>query len=156
MLPQEAAASINVSWEVATDSLFTDVVKNGSYATDSANYHTIKVRVKGLQPDQYYYYRFQAMNAESITGRTKTTPSGNTDELRFAVVSCNNYEGGYFVAFDKVADRNDLDAVLHLGDYIYEYGPGVYGDATNRRFHEPPYEIVTWRLPHPLRPVSPG
>ena len=142
VVPQEAAASVEVSWKIATDSLFTDVVKNGTYTTDSANHHTVKVRVEDLQPDQYYYYRFQAMGAESIIGRTKTTPTGDTDELRFAVVSCNNYEGGYFVAFDKIANRNDLDAVLHLGDYIYEYGPGVYGDSTNGRFHEPPYEII--------------
>ena len=142
VVPQEAAPAIEVAWEVSADSLFTEIIRSGTYNTDSINHHTVKVRVEELQPDQYYFYRFRALGEESITGRTKTTPVGDTDELRFAVVSCNNYEGGYFVAFDKIADRDDLDAVLHLGDYIYEYGPGVYGDSSNGRFHEPPYEII--------------
>lgn len=142
VVPDQKAQSVEVAWEVSTDSLFTDIVKSGIYDTDSSSHHTVKLRVDGLQPDQYYFYRFRAMGEESITGRTKTTPAGDTDELRFAVVSCNNYEGGYFVAFDKIAERDDLDAVLHLGDYIYEYGPGVYGDSSNGRFHEPPHEII--------------
>jgi alkaline phosphatase D len=142
VVPREATPAVEVAWEVAADSAFTEIAQQGSFTTDSTSHHTVKVLVEGLQPDQYYYYRFRAMGEESITGRTKTTPAGDTDELRFAVVSCNNYEGGYFVAFDKIAERDDLDAVLHLGDYIYEYGPGVYGDSSNGRFHEPPYEIL--------------
>jgi alkaline phosphatase D len=141
-LPPEPQPSVEVDWEVAEDSLFTSIIRSGTYTTDSTSHHTAKVLVDGLVPDRYYFYRFRALGEESVTGRTKTTPVGKTDELRFAVVSCNNYEGGYFAAFDKIAQRNDLDAVLHLGDYIYEYGPGVYGDSSNGRFHEPPYEII--------------
>jgi len=142
VVPNAGSQPIEVSWEVAGDTTFSRIVSSGTQSTDSSSHFTVKVEVNGLDADQYYYYRFRALGEESIVGRTKTTPVSTTDELRFAVVSCNNYEGGYFVAFDKIAQRDDLDAVLHLGDYIYEYGPGVYGDSTNGRFHEPPHEII--------------
>jgi alkaline phosphatase D len=74
-----------------------------------------------------------------MVGRTKTAPAGDPTEVRFAVVSCNNYQGGFFTAFARIAERDSLDAVVHLGDYIYEYG----GDTTIARFHKPTHEIVT-------------
>ncbi|MFP4088848.1 MAG: alkaline phosphatase D family protein [Cyclobacteriaceae bacterium] len=143
VLPSSQADTQQLSWELASDSSFSEVLKSGEVQTDSSTYFTVNVEVDGLQPDQYYYYRFVADEKPSITGRTKTAPAGDTDELQFAVVSCNNYEGGYFSAFAKIAERDELDAVLHLGDYIYEYGPKVYGDSTTGRFHVPDHEIIS-------------
>ena len=74
-----------------------------------------------------FIFKFKALGKESIIGRTKTVPSNSVKQIRFAVVSCSNYQNGYFNAYDRIAERNDLDAVIHLGDYIYEYQSGDYG-----------------------------
>jgi alkaline phosphatase D len=115
---------------------------------------TVTHDVTGLQPFTYYFYEFQAPGlggARSIVGRTKTAPLGpQTDRLRLAVVSCSNYEAGFFNAYGRVAARNDLDLVVHVGDYIYEYANGHYvsgkGPIQNAdgipRFHEPDHEMV--------------
>lgn len=136
--------SIPVSWRMATDTAFTDVVKSGTVqARPSADY-TVKVNVTGLQSNKYYYYQFTALSTYSLTGRTRTLPTGtNVDSIRFGVVSCSNYQSGYFNAYEALANRNDVDVILHLGDYIYEYGTGGsdYNPALNRP-HEPIHEIV--------------
>ena len=134
--------SVNVQWEMATDLDFENIVAGGIATTDESIDHTIKVDVGGLSPSHYYYYRFEHDGKKSITGRTKTAPTGDNEYLRFAVVSCNNYQNGYFNAFKHLAERNDIDAVIHLGDYIYEGGvtstPGAPG-----RLHEPTHETIT-------------
>lgn len=79
----------------------------------------------------------------SVVGRTKTTPIDTIDRLNLAVESCSNYEFGYFNAYRAIANHKDLDVVLHLGDYIYEFGTGVYGDTTLGRTHVPRTEIIT-------------
>lgn len=79
----------------------------------------------------------------SLVGRAKTLPEGDVDHLRFGVVSCSNYEGGFFNAYGHLAQRNDLDAIVHLGDYIYEYGTGVYGLNLPDRINTPEYEILS-------------
>ncbi|MBS1554952.1 MAG: alkaline phosphatase D family protein [Bacteroidetes bacterium] len=140
--PDDSLASIDVKWQMATDEEFTAVVKSDSLATHPGKDYTVKVDVAGLQPDQIYYYRFTALGKTSVIGRTKTAPVEAKDSLKFAVVSCANWEWGYFNPYDKIADRPVLDAVLHLGDYIYEYGIAKYGDTTIGRLNIPPYEIV--------------
>ncbi len=141
---------IEVSWKMATDPEFTDIVQNGQLMTNAARDYTVKVDVTGLASYTTYYYQFEAMGKASIIGRTRTTPTGSADHLRFAVVSCSNYQAGYFSAYGRIADRADLDAVIHLGDYIYEYsatGEDFYGDAglrdSGERRHLPDKEIVT-------------
>jgi phosphodiesterase/alkaline phosphatase D-like protein len=107
---------------------------------------TVKVLLSGLNPGTVYYYRFRAGDAYSPVGRTKTLPTGALEKAVFAVVSCTNYPFGYFNVYDQVARRDDLDAVLHLGDYIYEYGPDSYGGRMGEKLgrpHDPPHEIVT-------------
>lgn len=121
---------IEVSWRVATDTGMVSIIQSGTFTTDTSRDYTVKIEVTGLQPDTYYYYEFSALGRNSLRGRTRTTPTGPVDHLRFAVMSCSNYEAGFFHAYRHVADRNDLDAVIHLGDYIYEYGTGGYGDST--------------------------
>ncbi len=106
----------------------------------------MKVDVEGLRPHTWYFYEFSYHDRRSIVGRTKTAPRAAVDHLRFGVVSCSNYEGGYFNAYVRLAERDDLDAVVHLGDYVYEYGRGGYGagDDIGRRV-QPEGEMVTLR-----------
>ena len=121
-----------VNWELSSDLDFTNILQNGSNTTDASNDFTIKVDVTGLSANSYYYYRFEYQGDYSMIGRTKTAPNGWSDQLRFGFVSCSDYRQGYFTAYRKLAERNDLDAIVHLGDYIYE-GRG----GPSNRLHEP-------------------
>ena len=110
--------------------------------------YTVKFVAGGLRPGQDYVFRFQVGQQVSPVGRTRTLPVGATARLDLAVVSCQLHPGGLFNAYDAIAGLEALDAVVHLGDYIYEYGAedGAYGMATGRRLGripEPPHEIVT-------------
>jgi alkaline phosphatase D len=136
--PQSEAA-IEVWWEIARDLGFEKRVQVGTFTTDAERDFTVKLDVTGLEAGATYYYRFFALGRESPMGRTKTAPVGDVAHLRFAVLSCASFAHGYFHAYRSVAERLDLDAVLHLGDYIYEYGSGEYG---NVREYEPPHEIL--------------
>lgn len=135
-----------VSWEVAEDSGFGTVVARGSVTTDPATDHTVKADVRGLSPATAYHYRFTADGVHSPTGRTRTAPAddASADDLSFGVVSCANWEAGHFSPYRHLADRTDLNAVLHLGDYLYEYATGEYGTrGTVVRPHEPAHEMVS-------------
>ena len=139
----EEDGPVAVRWRVATDPQLRDVVQEGEATTDVGRDYTVKVDVRGLRPDAAYYYGFEALGARSITGRTRTAPAGAADHLRFAVVSCSNYQSGYFNAYARIAERDDLSAVVHLGDYIYEYAEGGFGYTDELgRGHEPDFEIV--------------
>ena len=131
-----------VSWKVASDTSFQNIIKSGTVVTDSSKDYTVKVDVTGLQAGTTYYYVFGENGYYSLIGRMRTA-SNDANHLRFAVVSCNNYEAGFFNGFKKISQRNDLDAILHLGDYIYEYAPKGYGDSLTGRFVEPKKEIIT-------------
>lgn len=121
--------NLQVNYEMATDTGFKQIVKSGSVQTGSWRDYTVKVDVTGLNPNTTYYYRFIFSGAASMIGRTKTAPAGSQEKhLRFAVVSCSNYQAGFFNAYGRIADRNDLAAVIHLGDYIYEYPASGYGN----------------------------
>ncbi|MFI1651976.1 alkaline phosphatase D family protein [Streptomyces avidinii] len=135
-----------VGWEVASDKDFSHVVASGAVTASAATDHTVKVDVRGLQPQTPYWYRFTAGAAASPAGRTLTTPAHETTTagVRFGVVSCANWEAGYFSAYRHLAARTDLHAILHLGDYIYEYQSGGYPEAKYVvRQHEPKHEIVS-------------
>ena len=133
---------IHLSYVVATDPKLRNVVSNGTAVATSDSDYTVKVDVAGLQPNTTYFYRFTTRGANSPVGRTKTLPVGNVDRLRIAVASCASLAHGYFNAYRMLAQRPDLDVVVHLGDYIYEYGDGQYG---NLRSYQPQTEIVTLR-----------
>lgn len=119
--PKESADSISISWEVATDSNFVNLVTNGSSTTSADKDYTIKIDASGLSADTTYYYRFRSNGVYSDTGRTRTLAEGSVDLVKLAVISCSNYPAGYFHVLNEIAARDDLNAVLHLGDYIYEY-----------------------------------
>jgi alkaline phosphatase D len=141
--PRTAQPTIAVTWEVAEDPSFTSIYKSDTTSTTPSKDYTVKVDVDALKPGKLYYYRFKALDAVSPVGRTKTLSVDRADSVTLAVVSCSNWEFGYFNAYEKIGQRSNVDAVIHLGDYIYEYAPGGYGDTTIGRKHLPPHEIVT-------------
>ncbi|MFD9465024.1 alkaline phosphatase D family protein [Streptomyces sp. NPDC060027] len=135
-----------VSWTVAKDKAFTTIVAKGSTLATASSDHTVKADIRGLTPATDYWFRFSAGGTDSPPARTRTAPAADAavPGLRFGVVSCANWEAGYFSAYRHLAARNDLDAWLHLGDYIYEYKSGEYGTrGTVVRPHAPANEILT-------------
>ncbi|WP_333619080.1 alkaline phosphatase D family protein [Dietzia sp.] len=135
-----------VEWEMARDENFGDVVAAGSVVTSPDSDHTVNLDATGLAPDSWYFFRFRAAGQVSPVGRTRTAPAAGaaTGRARFGVVSCSNWEAGYFAAYRHLAARGDLDAVIELGDYIYEYGAGQYGGLDGSvRTHEPAWDIVS-------------
>jgi len=114
---------VSVHWEVAEDDSFRRIVRKGSHLAVAELGHSVHAEVGGLRPGRHYWYRFMSGGEASATGRTRTAPAEHTtlDQFRFAFVSCQNYETGYFTAYRRIAEE-DLDLVVHLGDYIYETG----------------------------------
>jgi alkaline phosphatase D len=141
---EHAPKSVIVAWWVAKDPDFAHVVASGAVITDEGVDFTVKVDADGLKAGTTYYYRFRALGHDSEIGRARTAPKGNLARARLAFVSCSNYPYGYFNAYAAIARRADLDAVLHLGDYLYEYGNGTFGDGTALgRIPSPNHEILT-------------
>ncbi|WP_232677462.1 alkaline phosphatase [Nocardioides sp. R-C-SC26] len=139
---------VEVTWEVARDRGFTSIVNRGTFVTGPSRDHTVKLDVDGLRPATWYHYRFTYRGERSRVGRMRTAPAENASpgNLRFGVVSCANWQAGWFSAYRGLAERDDLHAVLHLGDYLYEYGPGKYGYGFNDRdirTHDPRREMVS-------------
>ena len=136
----------DVVWQIALDREFRSIANQGQTSTSAANDFCVKVDAAGLKPATNYFYRFVFGEVSSPIGQTKTLPLGETDEASFAAVSCSNYGHGYFHVYKELAKRDDLDFVLHLGDYIYEYREDVYTDpklvATDRQLN-PKHEILS-------------
>lgn len=122
-----AHRELTSQWQVASDAAFKKIVSEGSITTDQARDYTLKVDAQGLKPGKSYFYRFLCDGVSSPVGGTKTLPKGNVREFRLGIASCSNYPQGYFNAYADMA-KADLDCVLHLGDYIYEYADGVYSN----------------------------
>ncbi|MGW0117416.1 alkaline phosphatase D family protein [Streptomyces sp. NPDC003327] len=152
---------VQVGWELAEDRSFSRVVASGATTATAATDHTVKVDVRGLRPATAYWYRFTAGTAVTPSARTRTAPAPDATaaNVRFGVVSCANWEAGHFSAYRHLAGRADLDAILHLGDYVYEYGTGVYPEAKyGVRQHQPGHEIVSladYRLRHATYKTDP-
>ncbi len=135
--------SARVRWVLATDPQLSRVVARGEGETGRARDFTVKVDVTGLEAGMTYYYGFEAANDRSPIGRTRTLPPAGVSRVRLGVVSCSNYPFGYFNAYAALAGRPDLDAILHLGDYVYEYPNARFGDGTALgRIPEPNAETV--------------
>lgn len=146
--------SAAVVWQLSSDLDFENIIAAGSVNTNASVDFTVKVTVAELQPGTRYYYRFRCNSVESEIGRTRTLPEGKLDTLGLAVSSCSNYPFGYFNVYEAIALDDDVEFVLHLGDYIYEYGAEGYGGDVARRInrvHEPAHEVVSlqdYRLRH--------
>ena len=135
---------VPVQWQIARDENMNQVVQRGEAMAEPELGHSVHVEVGGLEPDRWYWYQFKAGSEVSPVGRTRSAPPPGApiDRFRFAVASCQMYEHGYFTAYKHMAEE-DLDLVIHLGDYIYEYGPREYEvDSGTVRLHEGP-EIIS-------------
>jgi alkaline phosphatase D len=137
------APSANVTWRIAKDSLFTNIVEQGVFVTDASRDYTVKIDVQDLDENTFYFYEFEdEQGHRSRRGRTKTLPTSDVSNFRVAQVSCASYAWGYYNVYDRISERNDIDAVFHLGDYIYEYGLNEFGNNPNRK-PEPQNPIVS-------------
>ncbi len=149
LLWTHAGAAGTVRWQVAADRDFKQIVKRGSATTTAARDHTVKVVATGLMPGVTYFYRFLAGKAVSPVGQAKTPPVGPADDLVLVSACCALYPGGYFNAYQAVADLPRVDAVIHLGDYIYESAGEKDGDYAYEigsplgRLPDPPAACVT-------------
>ncbi|TDF34879.1 alkaline phosphatase [Alteromonadaceae bacterium M269] len=124
---------LSVAWEVSTDKDFQQLVTNGETLIGSETDYTVKIDAVGLTAGTTYYYRFTSGNAQSDIGKTKTLPSGSVESVKLAVFSCSNFPAGFFNVYDLATKESNLDAVLHLGDYIYEYGRDGYATENAAR-----------------------
>ena len=138
---EQSRDRVRVKWWLASDPEFRRIVRRGREKTGPGRDYTVKVDVTGLEPGRTYYYRFAAAGERSMTGQTQTLAAGALDAVKFAVVSCSNHPYGFFNVYRDIAAQDDLNAVIHLGDYIYEYGLGGY--ATE-------YAEALGRVPQPL------
>ena len=152
-----STADVSLTWQVASDLAFANIVRTGTLMATEASSFTAKVDVTGLTAGASYFYRFRdATGATSTVGTTRTLPASNAVSVKFAVFSCSLYSEGYFHAYDAAAKSDALYA-LHLGDYIYEYGadPKQYGNSNipGNRITSPANDIVTmndYRTRHAL------
>ncbi|MFW6745132.1 alkaline phosphatase D family protein [Acinetobacter pittii] len=124
LTPLVLNARLRVTWEIATDDQFKQNLKTGTVETTKTDDFTVKVDATGLQAGTTYFYRFRFGSKVSPVGQTKTLPV-TTNKVSFAVCSCSNYPAGYFYVYREMAKQN-VDVVIHLGDYIYEYGADGY------------------------------
>jgi len=138
----EREGTVPVRWIVARDRDLHNVVKTGVIETNAARDYTVKADVEGLRPGAPYFYGFRAGAAQSAVGKTRTLPRGRLDRLTLAVASCASFSHGFFNAYEAIAARDDVDVVLHLGDYIYEYGVAGYGGDVALRLGRVPLPDV--------------
>ena len=138
LFPGKTESALTVEWAIAEDTLMASVVAGGKVTTDSSSAFTVMVDASGLKAGTTYFFHFITGNDTSATGRTRTAPK-DPNALRFAVASCAHIQYGNYNGYALIAQRNDLDAVIHLGDYIYE--GGARAEALHP--HIPPYEIIS-------------
>ncbi|WP_431971924.1 alkaline phosphatase D family protein [Nocardia sp. bgisy134] len=144
---------VTVDYEVADDELFRQVVVRGSAVATRELAHSVHPEIDGLAPDRWYYYRFRAGSVISPVGRTRTAPPPGrpTARMRFGFASCQSWSSGYYTAYEHLA-HEDLDLVVHLGDYIYEraWTQGRQGLSTGPEFQDEAVDLPTYRLRYAL------
>ena len=149
-----SSQAVDVNWRIAEDRQMTRIVASGDTRADAAKDFTVKVDAGGLPAGSTLFYQFTAADQRSAVGRTRTLPTGAVDIAKLAVVSCANHPAGFFNVYREIAGRSDLDAVVHLGDYIYEYGLNGYASDNAEalgRIPEPVTELrslLDYRLRH--------
>ena len=142
---EDPPEQIDVEYEVGTDPALTDIVTTGTITTGPDRDWTVKADASGLEPGTTYYYRFFTDEASSITGRTRTAPRGDVSELRLGVAACTSYWSGQFNGYGRLADRNSLDLIVHVGDYIYDFpDPQEYVRARHDIFDEEYVDFRRW------------
>ncbi|MDX2221055.1 MAG: alkaline phosphatase D family protein [Burkholderiales bacterium] len=142
----EKAEAVDLFWQVATDQAFTSVIREGQVSATPERDFTAKVDATGLSAGTVYFYRFRYAQTLSPVGRTKTLPAAGVAQIKLAVFSCSNYPAGFFNVYGDAARQTDIDAAIHLGDYIYEYNSTGYasaGAAALGRVSDPVNEILS-------------
>ncbi|MDZ4822227.1 MAG: alkaline phosphatase D family protein [Flavobacteriales bacterium] len=140
--PEGSFSELEVMWRMSEDSLMVNVVAQGSVVTNDEKNLSVKAVVTTLEPGTWYYYEFEWSNYISPRGRTRTLHEDNSP-MSIAVFSCSNYERGYFNAYRDALEKNNFHAVIHVGDYFYEYAAGVSSSGLPDRIHEPLNELFT-------------
>ena len=152
-------APIPVGWRVALDSRMRHVVARGIALAPAELAHSVHVEVDGLLPGRDYFYQFDVRREESAIGHFRTAPGAHelAREVRFAFATCQDWPSGHYTAYRDMV-KNDLDLVLHLGDYIYEYAIGPTtgrGIAPPDGFERETVDLLTYRLRHTLYKLDP-
>jgi len=156
-MPEEP---FDVEWTVATDEDMNDVVNSGTATAEPDHAHTVHVDADGLAPDTEYYYQFECRGETSPVGRTKTAPAADAsvEEFQFAFASCNRWVDGYYTAYQYMAE-DELDLVVHLGDYLYEYGIDVSDspreESLPQEYKKETTDLDTYRLRYGLYKSDP-
>lgn len=147
--PLSGTGPVTVAWEIFEAGNETPAA-SGEMVTSEARDYTVKADATGLKAATAYTYRFRAKAADgdvlSPEGRTRTPAADGTSPVKLAVTSCANWQFGLFNVYREMANEPDLDAIVHLGDYMYEYGTDGYGGdvaAQLGRPHDPPTEIIS-------------
>lgn len=147
-------ANLPIQWRVTTDEKLTQIIAEGTTLAVSDLDYAVHVVVNGLEPNQWYWYQFQTGTEVSPIGRTRTAPIGTTEQLSFAFVSCQNYEHGYFNAYRHLA-REELDFIIHLGDYIYESSGRANSDFPRNHNSPEPTDLEGYRQRYRLYKSDP-
>lgn len=146
---------VPVQWQVATDETMSRVVRRGNFVARPELGHSVHVEVGGLDPNRYYWYQFKVGREISPVGRTKTAPipSDQNNQFRFAFASCQAWQAGYYAAYRHMAEQ-ELDLVVHLGDYIYE--GGINPDAVRQHNSPEIYTLEDYRNRYALYKGDPN
>ena len=151
---------VQVEWQIAADERFRHIAQKGTVWALPELAHSVHVDVEGLAPDRFWYYRFRYAGEVSPVGRTRTAPALSTPvaAMAFAFASCQDWASGYYSAYQHLAEE-DLDLVLHLGDYVYE--GGIPADGGYRNIQTPgvlrkaPRDLDRWRMQYALYKTDP-
>ncbi len=145
----ESNQSELVTWQISKDSLFSSIDQTGTFITDGQRDWTVKVDVENLEAQTNYYYRFKSQAGEfSDIGHTKTAPISDYDHSRLAIMSCSSIYSGFFNAYQRIAERKDLDLIIHVGDYIYDFVDADEQVRVPDPFPIDPITLEEWRERH--------
>lgn len=136
----DATADETIALVVARDEALTDVVARAHLVVRADDGWTIAIEVDALDPGTAYHYAFETATERSVVGRARTAPAPGAARVRLAFTTCASYAHGFLHVYARIAEQERLEAVVHLGDYIYEYGDGGYGSL---RSYDPPHEVIT-------------
>ena len=145
----ESNQSESVTWQISKDSLFSNIEQTGTFLTDSQRDWTVKVDLDNLEAETSYYYRFVSQTGEfSDIGCAKTAPISDYDHSRLAIMSCSSVYSGFFNAYKRIAERKDLDLIIHVGDYIYDFVDPDEEVRIPDPFPIDPISLSEWRERH--------
>jgi alkaline phosphatase D len=143
------APDVFLKWEMADDSLFRSVIASGNAVCSASRDYTTKADVTGLQPGHHYYYRFITKEGKtSQIGRAQTLPPNGTTHFKLALVSCSSVWSGYFNGYRRIAGRNDIDFVVHVGDYVYDFVDKQEQVRVPEPYPQSPVTLTDWRDRH--------